>query len=90
MGIIEWENDMPETEQCPLGAENKANVQSLKEAFEDFRNEVRADIGEIQKSVLSLTNHYSKRLTWGVTATITALTSALSAAVMWIITHPVQ
>lgn len=55
---------MPPTEPCPKGAENAANINALKEAFGDFRDEARIDIADIRQSVTRLVNHYSQRPQW--------------------------
>lgn len=78
---------MPPTEPCIQGAENRANIQALKEVFEDFRDEIRVDIDEIRACLVKITNHYSKKPSWGTAIALVALSNALIGAIMWIITH---
>lgn len=78
---------MPSTEQCPMGIENKTNIESIMRELSEFKAEIREDIKEMSVCVTKLTNHYSNRLTWGTTTVITVLSSALVGTMMWIITH---
>lgn len=61
---------MPPTEECVLGAENKARIINLEKLYERMIN-----------SVDELTNHYSQRPTRGVLVAITALTGLLGTCI---------
>lgn len=78
---------MPPTEQCALGAENKANIEGLEKSFIDFRQEIRDDVDEIRKCIVKITNHYSKKPSWAILLTITALTNTLTGLIIYLITR---
>ncbi len=77
---------MPPTEPCVKGVENEMNIKALKETFEDFRDETRDAVSEIQKCVKKITNHYSKKPSWFVCSLITGLSTAVGVLAMYIIT----
>ena len=60
---------MPDTEQCPLGAENKTRINYL----EGDIKEIKVDIKGIEVSMSKLANHYSKRPSWFISLVITGL-----------------
>jgi uncharacterized membrane protein YcfT len=64
---------MPQTEQCPLGIENKTNIANLDRDFVEFKIDVKKYMEDMNECVKELTNHYSKRPTWFVSLVITAL-----------------
>ena len=64
---------MPPTEQCPLGAENKANIENLEKNLDDFKLDVKRYMENTSECLKKLTNHYSQRPTWIVALLITAL-----------------
>ena len=78
---------MPQTEPCILGVKNEANVKSLKESFEDFRDEVRDDISKIFLCIDKITNHYSKKPSWSVCIIISFLSSLSISLIVWIVAH---
>lgn len=75
-------------DKCVLGAENKANIDNLKEALDEFKIEVRTDIKHINQCVEKITNHYSGKPSWLVLIIVSALLSAVSTMGMYIITLP--
>lgn len=74
-------------DKCPIGAENRANIESLKDALDDFKVEVRTDIKYITICMDKITNHYSKRVSPLITLIISTLASGLVGTVVWIASH---
>jgi len=64
---------MPPTEQCVLGAENKTNIENIKDDIDEFKADMRRYMESMDKSIEKLTNHYSGRPTWFVATLITVL-----------------
>lgn len=64
---------MPPTEQCPLGAENKANIENLGKNLDEFKGDVRRFMEHTTDCLYKLTNCYSQRPTWLIAIIITAL-----------------
>ena len=64
---------MPPTEQCPLGVENKTNIDAMKEDIVEFKADVKRYMEDMNVCVKQLTNHYSQRPSWFVSIVITAL-----------------
>lgn len=77
---------MPPTEQCALGAANKAKIEGLEKMFVDFRDDMRDKTDDIAACVKNLTNHYSKRFSHGTVIALVALTNLLTGLVLYIIT----
>ncbi len=78
---------MPQTEQCVLGAENRTNIENVKDEMDEFKADMRRYMERMDKNIDKLTNHYSKRAPWSVVLLVSTLSSALVGTVMWIITH---
>lgn len=78
---------MPPTEECSLGAANKAKIEGLKDEFTDFRKEVREDVDEIRKCMVQITNDFSHKPTWLITAALIGLTNLVNTLITWVITH---
>jgi len=64
---------MPQTEQCPLGRENKANIDNVKDEVNEFKGDMKRYMETMNECVSKLTNHYSQRPSWIITMLISAL-----------------
>ena len=74
-------------DNCVLGAENKTNIDNLKETLDEFKVEVRTDIKYINQCVEKITNHYSGKPSWFVLIVISVLLAGISTMGMYIITQ---
>ena len=77
-----------DNKKCVLGAENKTNIENLKETLDEFKVEVRTDIKYINQCVEKITNHYSGKPSWFVLIIVSALLAGVSTMGMYIITLP--
>jgi len=76
---------MPNTEGCVLGAENKMEIDNLKNNFSTFRRDIRNDMDDLRTDVKKLVNCYSKRLPLWAVLSLSALLTAFGTLATYII-----
>jgi len=76
---------MPNTEGCVLGAENKMEIDNLKNNFSTFRQDIRNDMDELRTDIKKLVNCYSKRLPLWAYLILTAAITAFSSLATYVI-----
>ena len=67
---------MVDSNDCPLGRENRARINNLERIVDD-----------VASCVKELTNHYSQRMSLSLTIFIMALSNTLTGLVVYLVTH---
>ena len=78
---------MPPTEQCPLGVQNKTNIENLDGELDEFKKDMKVYMQHMDDYVGKLTNHYSQRPSWAIALLITALVGLCVYLAQYAITH---
>lgn len=67
---------MPPTEECALGAANRARIVNLEKS-----------VDEIRACMVKLTNHYAKRLSPTTVLLLVALSNLCTGLIIYVLTH---